>query len=197
MKYPTPDLLREMANDQTGDIPGNVREEMRELFLRAAEGLEQRGFFATPRLFLITEAKALEVELRGITNAAAKDDQVPGWRTFFEGKVHVNADGTDLVPVMAMESTQNQYASHEAAVIDAAHARARKPLTDEEYEKGLAQVSVKLTKRQRQEFRQTGSVTLTKEQKRQMQRTSPVFILPSYLGVATDRAGNVIGAPRS
>jgi hypothetical protein len=117
---------------------------MRELFLRAAEGLEQRGFFATPRLFLITEAKALEVELRGITNAAAKDDQVPGWRTFFEGKVHVNADGTDLVPVMAMESTQNQYASHEAAVIDAAHARARKPLTDEEYEKGLAQVSVKL-----------------------------------------------------
>jgi hypothetical protein len=197
MKYPTPDLLREMANDQTGDIPGNVREEMRELFLRAAEGLEQRGFFATPRLFVITEAKALEVELRGITNAAAKDDQVPGWRTFFEGKVHVNADGTDLVPVMAMESTQNRYASHEAAVIDAAHARPKRPLTDEEYEKGLAQVSVKLTKRQRQEFRQTGSVTLTKEQKRQMQKMSPVFILPSYLGVATDRDGNVIGAPRS
>jgi hypothetical protein len=194
MKYPTPDLLREMANDQTGDIPGNVREEMRELFLRAAEGLEQRGFFATPRLFVITEAKALEVELRGITNAAAKDDQVPGWRTFFEGKVHVNADGTDLVPVMAMESTQNRYASHDAAVIDAAHARPKKPLTDEEYEKGLAQASVKLTKRQRQEFRQTGSVTLTKEQKRQMQKMSPVFILPSYLGVATDRDGKVIGA---
>jgi hypothetical protein len=56
---------------------------------------------------------------------------------------------------------------------------------------------VRLTKRQRQEFRQTGGITFTKAQKRQMQKTSPVFILPSYLGVATDRDGNVIGAPRS
>jgi hypothetical protein len=139
-KYPTPELLREMADDQSGDVPDNVRQEMREFFLLAAEGLERDGFFATANHFLITEAKALEVELRGITDAAAKEEQVPGWRTFFEGKVHVNADGTDLVPVLAMESTQNVYASHDAAVLDAAAARPSKPLTDEEYVKGLAQV---------------------------------------------------------
>ena len=97
MNYPTPELLREVANDQSGDIPDNVRQEMRDYFLAAAEDLEQRGFHATPTRFLITEAKALEMELRGITDAANKDDQVPGWRTFFEGKVHVNHDGTDLV----------------------------------------------------------------------------------------------------
>lgn len=194
MNYPTPELLREMANDQSGDIPDNVRQEMHDYFLAAAEDLEQRGFHATPTRFLITEAKTLEMELRGITDAANKDDQVPGWRPFFEGKVHVNHDGTDLVPVLAMESTQNVYASHDVAVLDAAAARPSKPLTDEEYVKGLAQVpaTVRLTKRQRREFRQTGGITFTKEQKRQMQKTNPVFILPSYIGVATDRNGKVI-----
>jgi hypothetical protein len=187
VSYPTPELLREMASTAPD-------EEQRAICLAAADGLEQRGFYATAHLFIITESKALEMELKGITGAA--EDQVPGWRVFFEGKVHVNGDGTDLVPVMAMESTENSYVTHRAAVIDAAHAWTKRPLSAEDVAKTKAQLpaSVRLTRRQEKELALTGGVTLTKEQKRQMQRTRPVYILPSYVGVATDRYGNVIGA---
>jgi len=187
MNYPTPELLREMANTSPD-------EEQRAICLAAADGLEQRGFFATPHIFVIAESKALEMELKGITDAAK--EQVPGWRTYFEGKVHVNADGTDLVPVMAMESTENNYATHRAAVIDAAHARPRRPMSADDIARAKAQLpaGVRLTRRQEKELALTGGVTFTTEQKRQMQRTRPVYILPSYVGVATDRYGNVIGA---
>lgn len=159
MNYPTPELLREMANESMDDVPTDIREEVCETYRVAADALEQRGFYATPRLFLITEAKALEVELRGISDA--DEEQVPGWRVYFEGKVRVNDAGTDLEPVLAMESTENTYAAHKAAVIDADHAMKRAGFK---------------TKRP------------TKAQKQQ-----PVYILPSYFGVASDRYGNVIG----
>ncbi len=161
MNYPTPELLREMASESMNHVPADIREAVRETYHVAADALEQRGFYAGPQLFLITEAKALEVELRGIADAAWAN-QVPGWRCFFEGKVRVNDDGTDLEPVLATESTQNMYATHKAAVIDSVHAMRR------------AGVKVQRT---------------TKAQRQQ-----PVYILPSYLGVATDRYGNVIGA---
>jgi hypothetical protein len=160
MNYPTPELLREMANESMDHVPADVREGVRATYRVAADALEQRGFYATARLFLITEAKALEVETRGITDASK--DEVSGWRLFFEGKVTMNNAGTDLEPVLAMESTQNAYATHRAAVIDGDHAMKRAGLK---------------TKRP------------TKAQRQQS-----VYILPSYLGVATDRYGNVIGA---
>jgi hypothetical protein len=124
MNYPTPELLREMASESMDHVPADIREGVRETYRGAADALEQRGFYAGPQLFLVTEAKALEVELRGIANAA-KVNQVPGWRCFFEGKVRVNDDGIDLVPVLAMESTQNVYATHKAAVIDSVHTMRR------------------------------------------------------------------------
>src|SRR5262249_17375444 len=161
-----PELLREIANESMDDVPADIREGVRETYRLAADALEQRGFYATPRLFLITEAKAVEVELRGISDA--DKEQGPGWRTSFEGKVHANADGTDLVPVLAMESTENTYRTHQAAVIDAAHARPKRPLNAEEMAKAKAQVGVRLTKRQEKELAVTGGVTLTQEQKRQM-----------------------------
>ena len=160
MNYPTPELLREMANESMDHVPADIREGVRDTYRLAADALEQRGFYATPRLFLITEAKALEVELRGIS--AADKERVPGWRLYFEGKVRVNDAGTDLEPVLAIESTENRYATHKAAVIDSAHAMKRAGLE---------------------------TMRPTKAQKRQ-----PVYILPSYFGVATDRDGNVIGA---
>jgi hypothetical protein len=97
-----------------------------------------------------------------------------------------------------MVSTENNYATHRAAVIDAAHARPKRPLNAE----GIARVKarlggVRLSKRQEKELALTGGVTLTKEQKRRIQKTSPVYIRPSYLGVATDRYGKVIGEARS
>jgi hypothetical protein len=51
-------------------VPADIREAVRETYHVAADALEQRGFYAGPQLFLITEAKALEVELRGIADAA-------------------------------------------------------------------------------------------------------------------------------
>jgi hypothetical protein len=150
VNYPTPELMREMAND--------VPDEERTICLAAADALEQRGFYATPQMFLITEAKALEVELRGLAHAA--EHVVPGWRCYFEGKVRVNEAGTDLDPITAVESTENVYATHKAAVADSMHAMKQARLTPQR---------------------------LTRTQKRQ-----PVYILPSYLGVATDRHGKVI-----
>jgi hypothetical protein len=196
MTYPTPEQLREIATEPMDQVPADEREGVRELYRAAADALEHQGFYMSPvmKLFLITEAKALEIETRGIV-AADEENATPGWRVYFEGKVHVNADGTDLVPVMAMASTENNYATHRAAVIDAAHARPKRALSAEGIARAKAQLgAVRLSKRQEKELALTGGVTLTKEQKRQMQRTAPVFILPSYLGVATDRNGNVIGA---
>ena len=152
MNYPTPELLREIAKGMQADV--------RETCLVAADHLEQRGFYASGRLLLVTEAKALEVELRGIEHAAEKPE-IPGWRCYFEGKVRVNDAGTDLEPVTAMESTANTYATHRAAVTD----------------------GVAMMKRAGLKAKRT-----TKAQRQQ-----PVYILPSYLGVATDRYGNVIG----
>lgn len=164
MNYPTPELLREMANEPMDQASTDVSDETRTVFLSAADALEQRGFYATSTLFLITEAKALKIELRGITNAD-KHPEVPGWRCYYEGKVRVNDGGTDLEPVLAIVSTENTYASHKAAVVDSAHAMKRAGLKTR-----------RPTKKQRQE---------------------PVYILPSYLGVATDRYGNVIGQVQS
>jgi hypothetical protein len=163
MSYPTPESLRKMANESMDHVPADIRERVREAYRLAADALEQRGFYTAPPLFLITEAKALEVELRGIRDA--DEDQVPGWRVYFEGKVRVNDAGTDLEPVLAMQSTENRYGTHKAAVIDCTHAIKRAGLQ---------------------------MMRPTKAQKQQ-----PVYILPSYLGVATDRYGNVIGGARS
>jgi hypothetical protein len=161
MNYPTPESLRELANESLDHVPADIRDGVRPLYLAAADALEQSGFYVTPErgLFLITEKKALEVELRGITQAAEKPE-VPGWRTYFEGKVRVNDAGTDLDPVMAMESTENNYHTHKAAVADGVHAMKKAGLK-----------SRRPTKAQRQQ---------------------PVYILPSYIGVATDRYGRVI-----
>jgi hypothetical protein len=153
VSYPTPEMLREMANEE--GQPADVQA----LLLTAADALEQRGFYATAHMFLITEDKALEVETRGIISAGTHPE-VPGWRCFYEGKVRMNDDGTDLDTITAFEATENQYGTHEAAVLDAMHAMRQ------------AGVTVRRT---------------TKKQKKQ-----PVYILPSYIGVATDKAGEVI-----
>jgi hypothetical protein len=161
MNYPTPEELRALANEPREDVPEDIRDGVRELYLAAADGLEQHGFYVSPTgaIFLITEAKALEVELRGITDAA-EHPEVPGWRCYFEGKIRVNEAGTDLDPVIAVEATENVYGTHKAAVLDGAHA--------------MKQAGLDVRKP-------------TKAQKRQ-----PVYILPSYIGVATDRQGKVI-----
>jgi len=161
VSYPTPELMREMANESLDRVPADIRDSVRALYLAAADALEQRGFYVTPErgLFLITEAKALEVELRGIEQAAEKPE-IPGWRTYFEGKVRVNDAGTDLDPVMAIESTENNYGTHKAAVADGLHA-----------------------------MRKAG---LKSRRPTRAQRQQPVYILPSYIGVATDRYGKVI-----
>jgi hypothetical protein len=160
MSYPTPELLREIANESMEQTPADIRDEVRALYLAAADALERRGFYATPSMFLITEEKVLEVETRGIADAV-EHPEVPGWRVYFEGKVRVNDDG-DLDPVLAVEATRNQYGTHAAAVTDSLHA--------------MKQAGVK-TRR------------TTKAEKQ-----LPVYILPSYIGVSTDRYGKVIGA---
>src|SRR5262249_12741187 len=97
--------------------------------------------------------------------------------------------------VLAMESTENNYATHRAAVIEAAHAQPKRALSAEEVAKAKAQLGgVRLSRRQEKELALTGSVTITQAQKRQMRKTHPVFILPAYVGVATDRYGKVIGS---
>jgi hypothetical protein len=158
MKYPTPESLRERANESLDDVPADIRDGVRDLYRAAADALERHGFYVSPTgaLFLVTEAKALEVELRGITQAA--ENEVPGWRKYFEGKVFPN--GTDLCPVTAIEATENVYATHRAAVLDSAHAMRKAGLD--------VRKPTKAMKRQR------------------------MYILPSYIGIATDRQGKVI-----
>jgi hypothetical protein len=161
VNYPTPESLRELAKESMDDVPAEIRDDVRALYLAAADAFEQRGFYVTPGrgLFLISEAKALAIETRGITDAGTLP-VVPGWRCYFEGKVRVNDAGTDLEPILAVEATETKYGTHKAAVIDGAHAMKQ------------AGLKVKRT---------------TKAQKQQ-----PVYILPSYIGVATDWNGKVI-----
>jgi hypothetical protein len=93
---------------------------------------------------------------------AAQHPPVPGWRFFFEGKVYVNEGGTDLAAVLVVESTENRYGTCVAAVAASVHA--------------MKQAGLEVRR-------------LTRAQKKAAQ---PMYILPSYIGVATDQAGKVI-----